>query len=115
MTTLQTIYIMTFTAEKMAKDALFGMFDAASEMLSAKNRAFARCMNMRENDTLMTFSNLLYAPNMHTPQTMQSTLAGWLQNDNTTFDPRLGENFFPHGMRDSRGRENYILFYFDFK
>ena len=115
MATLQTVYIMTFTPEKMAKEALFGMFDAASEMLSAKNQAFARCMNMRKQDTLMTFSNQLYAPNMHTPQTMQTTLKGWLTKENVSFDPRLGENFFPHGMRDSKGQENYILFYFDFK
>ena len=46
---------------------------------------------------------------------MQATLAGWLQKENTIFDPRLGDNFFPHGMRDSKGQENYILFYFDFK
>ncbi len=115
MTTLQSVYIMTFTPEKMEKDALFGMFDAASQMLSARNQAFARCMNMRKNDTMMTFSSQLFAPNMHTSQTMQSTLAGWLNNGKVSSDPRLDENFFPHGMRDSKGRENYILFYFDFR
>jgi hypothetical protein len=51
---------------------------------------------------------------MHTQQVMQSTLAGWLQNENVTSDFRIGDNFFPYGIRDPQGRENYILFYFDF-
>lgn len=115
MATLQTVYIMAFTPEKMDKDALMGMCHAASQMLSSKSRAFAECMNMLGDSTRMTFSNQLHSSTMHTPQVMQSALAGWLQNEAATFDPRIGDNFFPHGMRDPKGRENYILFYFDFQ
>jgi hypothetical protein len=106
---------MAFTPEKMENDALMGMCQAATQMLSSRSPAFAHGMGMLGETTRMTFSNQLYVPTMHTPQVMQSSLAGRLQNEKTKFDPRLGENFFPHGMRDSRGRENYILFYFDFK
>lgn len=115
MTTLQTVFMMTFTPEKLEKDALMGMCQAASQMLSATNRMFARCMNMLTDSTRMTFSSQIYIPTMHSSQTMQTTLAGWLTNEKAPFEPRLGDNFSPHGMRDSRGRENYILFYFDFK
>jgi hypothetical protein len=115
MATLQTLYMMTFTPEKMDKDALMGMCQAATQMLSAKNQAFARRMNMLDDSTRMIFSSQLFALTMHTPQTMQTTLAGWLSRETDSFAPRLGDNFFPHGMRDSKGRENYILFYFDFK
>jgi len=115
MAALQTVYIMAFTPEKMDKDALMGMCQAASQMLSSKNRAFAECMSMLSDTTRMTFSNQLHVPTIHTPQVMQTTFAGWLQNENRSFAPRIGGNFFPHGMRDTKGRENYILVFFDFK
>lgn len=115
MADLQTVYMMAFTPEKMDKNALMGMCQAASQMLSSKNEVFAECMRKISETTRMTFSNQLHLPTMHTPQVMQTTLAGWLQDENRSFAPRLGDNFFPHGMRDTKGRENYILFYFDFK
>lgn len=46
MATLQTVYMMAFTPEKMDKDELMGMCQAASYMLSSKNQAFAACMSM---------------------------------------------------------------------
>lgn len=115
MPALQTVYIMAFTPEKMENNALVGMCQAAANMLSAKNQAFAQRMSLLNEQSRMTFSNQLHIPTMHSPQVMQSTLAGWLKNENTPFDPRIGDNFFPHGMRDPQGRENYVLFYFDLK
>ena len=51
---------------------------------------------------------------MHTPQTMQTSLAGWIQNQyNVTFHPVIGQTFFPQGTRDPQGRDNFFLFYFD--
>ena len=115
MTTLQTLYMMAFTPEKMDDESLLNMCKAASNMLSAKDRTFAQRMSLLSENTRMTFSNQLFLATMHTPQTMQSTLAGWLTNEKTPFNPRIGDNFFPHGMRDSQGRPNYVLFYFDFR
>lgn len=115
MTTLQTVYMMAFTPEKMDDNTLIGMCKAASGMLSAKDKTFAQRMSLLDQSTRMTFSNQLFLATLHTPQTMQSTMAGWLNNENTTFVPRIGDNFFPHGMRDTKGRDNYVLFYFDFK
>jgi hypothetical protein len=115
MAVLQTVYLMAFTPEKLDDNSLVGMCKAATNMLSAKDRTFAQRMALLNENTRITFSNQLHLPTMHSPQTMQSTLAGWLGNENATFAPRIGDNFFPHGMRDSQGRENYVLVYFDFK
>lgn len=111
---LQTVYIMAFTPEKIDDNSLIGMCQAATNLLSTKDRNFAQRMDMLNKETRMTFSNQSFIATMHTPQTMMSTLGGWLQNQNTSFAPRPGDNFFPHAMRDASGRENYVLFYFDF-
>lgn len=64
--------------------------------------------------TRIEIANLQYLPIMHTPQTMQTTLAGWLRRQYAVaYAPVVGKNFFPHGMRDSHGKETYVLFYFD--
>lgn len=115
MATLQTVYMMAFTPEKMDSNSLVGMCKAAANMVSVKDQTFAQRMGLLNNTTRITFSNQLFIATMHTPQTMQSTLAGWLSNDGTAFDPKPGDNFFAHGMRDPQGAANYVLFYFDFK
>lgn len=114
MATIQTIYMMAFTPEKMESNTLMAVCQMAADRLASKDKMFAQRMNMTSKETRMTFSNQLYLVTMHTPQVMQSTLAGWLQNENVTSDFRIGDNFFPYGIRDPQGRENYILFYFDF-
>jgi len=51
---------------------------------------------------------------MHTPQTMQAALMGWLENlYNMAYKPTEDKNFFPHRMKDPQGKEIFILFYFD--
>jgi hypothetical protein len=107
--------MLAFTPEKMDDTSLIGLCRAATGMLSGKDVNFAQRMNLLDEKTRMNFSNQVFAPTMHTPQIMQSTLAGWLKNQNIPFEPRLGDTFFPHGMRDAKGRENYVLIYFDLK
>jgi hypothetical protein len=115
MSSLQTLYMMAFTPAKMDNNSLMGMCRAAANMLSAKDQAFAQRMGLLNNETRITFSNQLYSPIMHSPQVMQSTLGGWLKNENTPFDPKLGDNFFFMGLKDPAGADNFVLFYFDFK
>lgn len=112
MPALQTVYIMAFTPEKMDNNTLISVCRMAADMLSAKDKNFAQKMGMIGKTTRMTFSNQLYLSTMHTPQNMQTTLGGWVKNENMPFAPVLGDTFFPHGMRDPKGRENFFLFYF---
>lgn len=112
MPTLQTVYMMAFTPNKMENDALIGVCRLASDMLSAKDKAFAQRMGLISKTTRMTFSNQLYISTMHTPQNMQTTLGGWVKNEKAPFAPILGDTFFAHGMRDPKGMENFVLFYF---
>jgi hypothetical protein len=115
MVTLQTVYMMAFTPEKMENNMLMAVCQMAADRLASKNNVFAQRMSMRDANTRMVFSNQLYIATLHTPQSMQSTLAGWLQNENVPSDFRIGDNFFPYGLRDPQGRENYVLLYFDVK
>jgi len=107
---------MTITADKMEAAQLKPIIYMADAGLRNKNAAFAAMMEkLQGTATPIEITNIQYAGSlMHTPQTMQSTLAGWLQKQyGVTYLPVVGQNFFPHGMRDPRGRENYFLFYFD--
>lgn len=115
MPTLQAVYMMAFTPEKMDNGMLMAVCQMAADRLAAKSPAFAQRMNLLSKDTRMNMSNQLYAENMHTPQNMQLTLEGWLHNNQVVTDMRFGDNFFPHGMRDPKGRENFFLYYFDLK
>jgi hypothetical protein len=66
--------------------------------------------------TPIEIANLEYSRMMHSPQAMQSSMGGWLKKQyNLDFAPSMGENFFPHGMRNQQGQENFFLFYFDFE
>ena len=114
--TVKTLYILTLTAKKMPAETLRPIVHIAEGMLKGKDTTFARLM--REQmlpDTKIEIANIKYAgPLIHTPQTMQLTLAGWIKRQyNVDFGPEVGKNFFPHGMRNSQGKENFFLFYFD--
>ena len=115
MSALKTVYMMAFTPEKMDNDMLMAICRMAADRLAAKDKTFAHRMGMLAKDTRLTFSNQLFAENIHTPQTMQLTLQGWLKNENKPSELRFGDNFFPNGMKDSKDRENYSLFYLDFQ
>jgi hypothetical protein len=111
---VKAIYIMAFTPEKMAPKTLQAVTYMAGDMLKAKDPAFKRLMERLAPQTPIEIANLQYIAVFHTPQTMQNSMMGWLKKQyNVTCDPVAGSNFFPHGMRDPQGRENFILFYFD--
>lgn len=112
MPTLKSVYVMAFTPTKMDNNALIGMCRAAGDMLAAKDPVFASRMAMMGKTTPMKFSNQLFVSTMHTPQTMTATFGGWMKKENTPFTPAVGDTFFPHGMRDAKGKEHFILFYF---
>jgi hypothetical protein len=108
------VYIMAFTSEQMAASVLQGLARLAQQQLSAKDPVFQQ----RFADALaikgrIEISQQLFSPMMHTPQTMQTTLMGWLKEQyDAVFVPTVGENFFPHGMRDPQGKPDFVLFYF---
>jgi hypothetical protein len=113
MPALQSVYMMAFTPEKVETNILMSLCQMAADRLAAKDKTFAQRMSMLTQDTRLTCSNQLFAINMHTPENMQLTLKDWLKNENQPSELRFGDNFFPYGMRDPKGRENYFLFYFD--
>jgi hypothetical protein len=94
---------------------LKAVVQVADRMLRAKNPAFKQLMEEEMAPrTPIEIANLQHMAVFHTPQTMQATLAGWLKHKyNVPYEPVVGKNFFPHGMRDAQGKENYVLFYFD--
>ncbi len=108
------LYVLTFTAETMSKDALAPVLEIAERMLQEKNSEFAKLRAAMQEDTPKESGNYLYNAEMHNPQTMQVAMDTWLigQHD-VKFEPEFGETFFPHAMRDPQGRENYFLYYFD--
>ena len=109
---LQAVYIMAFTPMKLDNNSLISMCRAGSDMLSTKNAAFAAQMGGIGKTTKMSFSNQLYSSTMHSPQTMQNTLGGWMKNEKVPFLPVANDNYFTQTMEDSDGFENHILFYF---
>ncbi len=112
---IKGLYIMAFTPEKLAPEKLKHVTHMADGMIRAKNPTFKQLMEEQmAPKTRIEIANIEYIPIMHTPQTMQTTMMGWLKKRyGVTFEPVLEKNFFPHGMKDPQGRENYILFYFD--
>jgi hypothetical protein len=113
---VKAVYIMTFTAEPMPAEALKPAVKAAEGMLKGKNPVFAQLWTEQmKPESKIEVANVQYAgPMMHTPQTMQTTLAGWIKKQyNADYQPIVNKNFFPHGMRDGQGRENFFLFYFE--
>jgi hypothetical protein len=114
---IKTLYILTFTPEKLGGKMLQDVAFSAAHMLTAKDAAFKQLMDsLLGTKTPIEIANLEYNRMMHSPQVMQSSMGGWLKNKfNLAFNPSMGENFFPHGMRNQQGQENFILFYFDFE
>jgi hypothetical protein len=112
---VERLYIMAFTPEELEPEKLKHVALVADGMMRAKNRTFKQLMEEQMGPkTRIEIANVQYLPIMHTPQTMQATMMGWLKRQyGVTFKPVVDKNFFPHGMRDPQGRENYILFYFD--
>ena len=113
---IKAVYVMAFTPEKLEGPALMGTSKIAGDMLKGKDANFKLLdEQLTGAKTPMHFTNLQYNSIMHTPQTMQTSLGGWIKNQyQVTFRPVIGKNFFPHGMKDPQGRENFVLFYFDF-
>jgi hypothetical protein len=88
----------------------------ADEMLKRKNSSFASLWeDHMQPDTAIKIANIQFAGSlMHPPKAMQTALIGWQKEEhNIVCIPDLNHNFFPHGMRDPQGRENYFLFHFD--
>ena len=112
---IKAVYVMAFTPEKLDSNTLMGVSKIAGDMLKGKDANFKQLEEQfTRANTPVHISNLQYSALMHTPQTMQTTLAGWLKGQyQVQFHSKLGINFFPHGMKDPQGRENYVLFYFD--
>ncbi len=113
---IKGLYILAITAESLAHDVLRSVVQMADEMLRNKNPIFASLWeDHMQADTAKKIANIQFAGSLiHTPQTMQTALVGWLkQEHNIVCIPDLNYNFFPQGMRDPQGRENYFLFYFD--
>jgi len=115
-TAIKTMFVMAFTTEKMPVETLQSVVQIAQGMLQKKNPAFAKLLSEQmKPETKIEVANLKYAGSiMHTPQTMQTSLGGWIKNQyQVSFTPFVNKNFFPHGMRDPQGKENFFLFYFD--
>lgn len=112
----KALYVLALTARKLAPAELQAVVHIADEMLTEKSARFAEIMSgeMRP-DSRIEIANIVYAgPVIHTPHAMQSSMSGWLNKRyGVLFHPVVGHTFFPHGMRDPQGRENYFLFYFD--
>ena len=116
--TVKAVYVMAITAEKMPADALMSAVKAAQAMLTQKNPTFAKLFGEQmQPQSKIEVANIKYAGSlMHTPQTMQTTLIGWVKNQyNVDVKLVVNKNFFPHGMFDAQKRENFFLFYFDIK
>jgi hypothetical protein len=114
-TSVRGLYIMAFTPEVMAPESLNHVAHVADGMLRAREPTFKRLMEQQmEPKTPIEIASIQHVAIMHTPQTMQATLAGWLKRKySVAFEPMVEKNFFPHGMKDPQGRETYVLFYFD--
>jgi len=111
---IKGLYILAFTPEEMSEEALQTAISIADKMLKGKNTAFARLLDVMQEDTPLHISNRLYNPSLHNPHTMQVTFDTWLTGQHEAkFEPRFDENFFPHAMSDSQGRENFFLYHFD--
>ena len=112
---VQAVFVMTFTTAPLSGEALQSMVQVADSMLCGKNETFRSLMTAAVNPkTRIEVCNLQYGgPGLHTPQTMQTGMMGWLQRQyQVPFKPAVGRNFFPQGVRDPQGQPNYVLFYF---
>ena len=109
------LYVLAFTPDVLESEDLQTLTHVAVEMLKRKDRTFSRLFEATlASNTTIEIANVEFVPTMHDPQTMQTTLAGWLRRQyQIVYAPRVGETFFPHGMRDDGGTERMVLFYFN--
>ena len=109
------LYVMVFAPEKQEAEKLKEITEVADRMLREKDLNFKQLIEQQmASNTKMNITGVQYAPLMHTPQSMQTTLMGWLKKaHNVEFKPLLGKTFFPHGMKQPDGNETFIFFYFD--
>lgn len=112
MAVVTQLFIMTFTPAAIPQSELVGFTRMFSDRLAAKDAAFAGLIAQVGKGVKIDISAQLHSTTMHTPQVMQNTLAGWMKNLNQPFNPQYGINFFVHAMKDPKGLENYVLFYF---
>lgn len=112
---IKGLYIMAFTPEELGPEKLKYVVHVADGMVRAKDPIFRRLMEEQmAPQTRIEIASLRHVPLMHTPQTMQTAMQGWLKaRYGVSYEPVVGKNFFPHGMKDPQGKETYILFYFD--
>ncbi|MEN9562628.1 MAG: hypothetical protein RIR73_872 [Chloroflexota bacterium] len=115
MAIVSQLFIMTFTPAAIPQNELVGFTRMFSDRLAAKDAVFASLVAQLGKDVKVDISAQLHSSTMHTPQVMQNTLAGWMKNLNQKFTPQYGVNFFVHAMKDPKGMENYVLFYFVLK
>ncbi|MBK6794263.1 MAG: hypothetical protein IPG80_17395 [Anaerolineales bacterium] len=112
MAVVNQVFIMTFTPAAIPQSELVGFTRMFSDRLAAKDAVFAGLVAQMGKGVKVDISAQLHSTTMHTPQVMQNTLAGWMKNMNQSFNPQYGVNFFVHAMKDPKGMENYVLFYF---
>ena len=113
---IKGIYILSITAEALEAEQMIPIVHMADDMLRNKNATFVAMMEKAsEMNTPIEIANIQYAgPIFHTPQTMQESLASWIRDKyNVIYQPILWQTFFPQRTRDSQGRDNFFLFYFD--
>ena len=114
--TVKAIYILAVTPKKMPVELLKSVLHVSDGILIQHNPAFARLMKEQTlPGTKIEAANIEYAgPIMHTPQALQFTLAGWIKKQyGVEYKPQVGVNFFPHALRDTAGKDNYFLYYFE--
>jgi len=80
-TAVKAVYIMTFTTKEMPPEMLKPTVQIAEGRFKGKNPEFARLWTEQlRPETKIEIANVKYAgPIMHTPQTMQITLANWIK------------------------------------
>src|SRR5687768_13964864 len=113
-TRIKALYIVAFTPAKMDRNELMSVTHLATDKLKAKNPIFKQRMEAMPPKTRLEITNTEFIAAMHTPTNMQTLMSDWLKKQyNVTFNPTPDDNFFLHGMRDPRGRQSILLFYFD--
>lgn len=110
-----SLYVLAFTASDMDQDMLLDSYQLVCQRLEEKDPIFKKHLDAWiESKSQLMLARVQYAANMHTPETMQTSLEGWLKGQyNIVATPVAGRNFFMHGVRDDQGKEKVFLFYFD--
>lgn len=112
---IKGVYILAFTPQKVDPKTLSEISKIAADMMAKKDPVFKTIIDgLLSTKTPMEFANTQFVADVHNPLTMQIALGNWINGQyKVKFKPKLGENFFPHSMRDPQNEPNFILFYFD--